>query len=455
MKKDYSKEVFKELQEVLAKVEQQEEEIRELKLMVAALTQENARLKEMMGKNSGNSSKPSSTDFFKKPISTREPTGREIGGQKGHKPHNAELYDDVDEVIEYKVEKCECGGKIEQLKEYAVKQLVDIEVVTKVVEHRIYEGICTCCGKCVKAACELQHKVTYGENIKSLAAMLLAEGNVSINRTKSMIYELTDKVNLSEGTIVKWQNELGRKVEPFCEKVGKELKVSEVLHKDETGIRRNKKILWLHVVSTPMKTLYFVHEKRGKDADDAMGILEDYGGTLVHDHYKPLYKFECKHAECNAHIIRYLKGVIENQKCEWAKEMLNFLVELNNRRKNSEKIDIDSAFAKYNEILQKARPIYYEGQANGEDYKLWRRMGEYAEEHLRFICDENVPFDNNQAERDLRMIKAKTKISGCFRSDAGAKAFANTKSYTSTMRKNGINIYKAIISAFNSNPLSV
>jgi len=296
--------------------------------------------------------------------------------------------------------------------------------------------------------------MTYGENLKSLVAMLSFEGNVSLNRIKTMICELTGKINLSEGTIVNWQNELKQKLEPFLAKIKQDLPASEVLHKDETGARVNKKIRWLHVVSNRTKTLYFAHEKRGKEADDEVGVLGKYGGTLVHDHFKPLYKFKCKHAECNAHILRYLKGVIENQKREWAKEMLSLLVELNNAKKNGEIINVQSAFERYEKILQKARPIYYE-ENSGEDYNLWKRMGEYKNEHLRFICDANVPFDNNQAERDLRMIKAKTKISGCFRSNEGINAFANAKSYTSTMRKNGGNIYSSLISAFNGTPVFV
>jgi len=269
-----------------------------------------------------------------------------------------------------------------------------------------------------------------------------------------LVYELTGKINVSEGTIVRWHNELKRKIEPFLDRIKHEIAASSVNHKDETGVRVNGKIHWLHVLSNRQFTLYFSHQKRGKEADNEMGILEDYGGTLVHDHFKPLYKFKCKHAECNAHILRYLKGVIENQKHEWAKEMMDLLVELHHQKKNGEKIDADSAFAKYEAILKKARSIYY-NQPSGEDYNLWKRMGEYKEEHLRFICDAEVPFDNNQAERDLRMIKAKSKISGCFRSDEGAKAFANAKSYTSTMRKNGKNIYVALLAAFIDHPCFV
>ena len=356
-------------------------------------------------------------------------------------------------MVEHKVEKCKCGGEIEQIGVYKVKQFVDIEIKTKITEHQIFEGKCKCCHRYVRAKCDLHDRVTYGEKLKSLAAMLSFEGNVSLNRIKSIVFELSGRINLSEGTLVKWQNELKRKTEPFLERVKKELKASSVLHKDETGVRIDKKMNWLHVLSNRKLTLYFVHKKRGKEADDKIGILKDYGGTLVHDHVKWLYKFECSHAECNAHILRYLKGAIENQKCEWAKEMADFLRELQHRKKQGEEIDIDGAFSRYEGLLQKARAMYYESKNEGEDYKLWRRMGEYAKEHLRFVCDSNVPFDNNQAERDLRMIKAKIKISGCFRSDEGAEAFANIKSYTSTMRKNGENIYAALISAFDANPV--
>ena len=447
MKKDYSKDVFKQLQEAMVLIAQLQEELRQAKQRIA-------ELEAMVGKNSGNSSKPPSSDFFVKPINTRKPSSKKSGGQKGHKPYQAELYDEPDEIIEHRVETCECGGEIEQIGLHKVKQLVDIEVVTKVTEHRIFDGKCSCCGKYVRAKCGLHDRVSYGNNLKSLVAMLSFEGNVSLKRTREMIFELTDKIKLSDGTVVKWHNELKRQLAPFLSKVKLEMPTSKVLHKDETGIRINKKIHWLHVLSNKKYTLYHAHQKRGKDADDEMGILEDYGGTLMHDHFKTLYKFGCKHAECNAHILRYLKGVVENQKHNWAQEMIDLLLELHRKKKNGAKIDVERAFAHYEDILKRARPIYY-NQLGGEDYNLWKRMGEFKAEHLRFICDVNVPFDNNQAERDLRMIKAKTKISGCFRSDDGAAAFASAKSYTSTMRKNGLNIYSALVSAFNANPICV
>ena len=171
MKKDYSKDVFKQLQEALVLIEELREELQTAKLVIAKQAQRIDGLESMLGKNSDNSSKPPSSDFFKKPINTRKPSGRKSGGQKGHKPHNAELYAEPDEVIEYKVRKCECGGTIGKFYECKTKQLVDIEIVTKVTEHRIFSGKCSCCGKYSQASCELRDRMTYGENLKSLVAM--------------------------------------------------------------------------------------------------------------------------------------------------------------------------------------------------------------------------------------------------------------------------------------------
>ena len=445
---NYEKSIYRQLQEVLERLEQAEKTIQELRLENAQLKDEIARLK---GMNSGNSSKPPSSDGFNKPIKMREKSDRPVGGQKGHKGVTKPLYENPDEICEFAIEKCQCGGEIEYSGEYVAKQYVDVEIKSKITEYRSYIGKCSCCGAKVKNQHGLHDRITYGNNLKSLAAMLSCEGNVSINRIKSMILELTGNIALSEGTLVNWQRELGEKLEPFIDRIKLKLKAKPVLHKDETGVRINKKLHWFHVLGDKELTLYFSHPKRGKEADEQMGILSDYGGVLEHDHLKSLYHFKCQHAECNAHILRYLKAAKENQKCDWADEMAKFLVELNERKKCGEKFNLDACFAKYDEILAKARTKYY-NNPQGTDYTLWKRMGEFKTEHLRFICDENVPFDNNQAERDLRMIKAKTKISGCFRSDWGSATFANTKSYTSTLRKNRHNIFDSLVLAFCNTP---
>jgi transposase len=219
------------------------------------------------------------------------------------------------------------------------------------------------------------------------------------------------------------------------------------------------------VLSNEFYTLFFSHKKRGNDADKEINILPIFGGILVHDHLKGLYSFTCGHAECNAHILRYLKSVAETQKRAWAIAMIEFLVNANNmvkEHKASNHKALDAGVlaeyqARYDEILEQGRLEFFQCEKmdyNGEDMKLLRRLKKYKCEHLRFLSDFQVPFDNNLAERDLRMIKSKTKVSGCFRGSEGGIVFANIKSYTSTLRKNSQNIFEGIKNAFLGKPHS-
>jgi transposase len=237
------------------------------------------------------------------------------------------------------------------------------------------------------------------------------------------------------------------------------------LRKDETGIKVDNNRHWLHVLSNEWYTLYFSDKRRGKEADKDIGILPIYSGVLVHDHLIGLYSFTCEHAECNAHILRYLKAVAETQKRAWAVAMIEFLVHCNNMVKehkanNISALDaglLDEYQARYDEILEQGWLEFLQDEVKdnkGEDMKLMRRMKEYKSQHLKFLSDFQVPFDNNQAERDLRMIKSKIKISGCFRGSAGGSDFATIKSYTSTLRKNSQNIFKGLKNAFSGVPFS-
>jgi transposase-like protein len=308
--------------------------------------------------------------------------------------------------------------------------------------------------------------ITYGENVKAFSALLCSEGLVSINRIKTMLFEITNgALNLSEGTIAKWNKELSGKLSPFIQEIKEKLLTEPVLHKDETGMRIDNCLQWLHVLSNKVYTLYFSHQKRGTEADEEAGILPSYSGVLVHDHFKGLYRFTCEHAECNAHILRYLKSVVETYKRAWADAMIAFLTTANNvvkEYKASNKAALEEAVlaeyrARYDEILEQGRLEYFEDEKNeynGEDMKLLRRLKEYKIEHLRFLSDFLIPFDNNLAERDLRMIKSKTKVSGCFRGKEGGSVFATIKSYTSTLRKNSKNILDGIKAAFLGRPFS-
>ena len=464
---NYEKGMFRHLQETLERVDFLTNEISTFRKETAkdfkTLKSENQRLekenrtlraeklKDIINKNSGNSSKPPSSDEFVKINNSREKSGKKPGGQFGHKGHKPKLYENPTEVIDIKQEKCVCGNTVRYDERYTAKQLVDIEIRTNVTEYRCYVGVCECCRIKIKNTAPINDLITYGSNLKSFSAMLTAEGCVSINRTQRMVSEFTNGlVNLSEGTIAKWVCDLASQVSPALDKIKEKLLTSPVLHKDETGIRIGKTLHWFHVLSNSTHTFYSSHVKRGKQADRDMGVLPLYSGVLVHDHLVGLYDFTCDHAECNAHILRYLKATIENKKRKWAQDMIKLLLEAKNCGKTSKLSD------RYDEILKQGVKEFIKDESpdyNGDDMKLLRRMQKYKVEHLRFLTDEEVPFDNNQAERDLRMIKAKMKISGCFRSNDGGEIFANIKSYTSTLRKNGKNIFDGVKAAFQFQPV--
>ena len=436
------------------------EKIREQAAEIERLKEENAALRGMVSKNSSNSSKPPSSDGFKKIANSREPTGRKPGGQQGHGVHKPAFYEKPTKIIEIKAKKCRCGGKVEYIEgAYKKKQLVDIEIKTNIIEYREYKGICGCCGRAVVNHSPVKDNITYGNKLKSLINMLSVEGNISINRLRQILSEVSGSLlKLSEGTICKWNKDLSKFLNPSIQKIKEKLLVSPVLHKDETGIHVGKKLNWFHVLSNDKYTLYYADKHRGKDADTEAGVLPAFKGILVHDNLKSLYHFDCTHAECNAHILRYLKGIIESKDRRWAKDMIEFLLYAKETSEcaalsPSEILEFHNL---YDEILERGRleglrdekEAYY-----GDEMSLLRRLRDYKTEHLRFLSDKTVPFDNNQAERDLRMIKAKTKISGCFRSTDGDDVFAIIKSYTSSLRKNGLNIFASLVSAWGLMPV--
>ena len=442
-------------------------EVNTLNTKINKLTDENQNLKDIINKDSGNSSKPPSSDGYKKIYNSREKSEKSVGGQKGHKGREIKLFANPTKIIEYRKKRCKCGCHIIYSEDYRAKQVVDIEIVTNIVEHRAYNGVCSGCNAKIenKLPSKLTNIITYGNTLKSFSVMLSSEGMVSVNRIKQMLGELTGgTIKLSEGTIAKWNKDLASGLSPVIAQIKEDLLTSPVLHKDETGIRINKTIQWFHVLGSKTKTLYFSHAKRGNAADNEIKLLPIYSGTLVHDHLKGFYSYDCKHAECNAHILRYLKSAAENKKRAWASDMINFFVSANDFIKDLKAnegfslsaAEIQAYSDEYDKILSGGQYEFLNSEKkdyNGDDMKLLRRLKEYKVEHLRFISDFLVPFDNNQAERDLRMIKAKTKISGCFRGENGGVVFAGIKSYTSTLRKNSKNIFESIRLAFDGKPV--
>ena len=440
-------------------IKDKDEEIKRLNKRIDKLEKENAKLKNSLSKNSSNSSKPSSTDGFHKIVhGLRKKSSNPIGGQKNHvgstlDEEKINTIINYDNVIVNKEVLYVNNKKLDGTKKYKIDTVLSV-VVTEY--NLVYREAAP------ELPRELKNFAMYGENLKSLVTLLNVEHAVSVQRTADIIKELTNNVlHISTGTIQNFVYELKSKLKPAITNIKNFLLRSDVNHKDETMLFCNGIPRWFHVFSNELATYYYYHKSRGNKADIEKGLLMIFTGILVHDHMKGLYKFQSDDAECNAHILRYLTFTIEKYNRKWAKKLLDLLLKIKNEIKEEMEKGNNSLKS---ESLLKYEEEYFriikEGEKefkndtnphkdyNGEDMKLLRRLKKYKENHLIFMYDFRVPFDNNLAERDLRMIKAKKKISGGFRSDKGGETYTDIKTYLSTMKKQGNNLYESIKLAF-------
>jgi transposase len=293
-----------------------------------------------------------------------------------------------------------------------------------------------------------------------------------LNKIVQFVSDFTGgKACLSEGTVVNACRELAGRIGPSIESIKDKLFLSPVLHKDETGVRVDGTLGWLHTLATETLALYAYDAKRGNDADVRMGVLGGYSGALVHDHLKALYAWKCTHVECNAHLIRYLAGIIENEPeyAAFADEMLGLILDAHRKRKKAMRRGQKGFSAKtvgayrerYDGILSRwgnavktaLRKAGKKRKYKREGEKLCPRLLLYKDEHLLFISDFTIPFDNNLAERTLRGVKTKAKVSGGFRSESGADVYASLRSYVETLRRQKKSIREGIALAFAGNPV--
>ena len=425
-------------------------------------------------KNSKNSGKPSSTDsiYTKEVHNFREKTGRKTGGQLGHKGHTLEMSKEPTKIIDKKIEICECGGIVSNSDTYKAKQLVDIRIEVDVIEERIYEGKCSKCGKyhTGKFSEKLINPVQYGENIKALTTLLIDEGYIALNRCAKLIKDITNnKIAVTEGAIINFRRELTNNSSEIIEVIRQNLIEAELLHVDDTGVRVIGGLGWLHTFTTNKFTLYQIYKGRKPDTIDDIEILSYFVGILMHDHFKAYYSYKTMtHAECNVHILRYLKMVIECFERKGAKRLFDFLAIVNDEKKIAVRYGFESFPDKrieeiekeYIQILndwQEEFSQYIKGKTLTTGLKdernLFSRLLEYKDEHLLFIKDFRVPFDNNMAERSLRMIKTKLKVSGCFRGADKGSNFATIRSIIETAKKHKMNLHDTLVKIFNKDKI--
>ena len=435
-------------------------------------------LEDKTSKNSSNSSKPPSSDGYEKPApkSRRKKSGKKAGGQPGHEGSRLEPVDIPDHTIVYEVDVCsQCGRSLSDVaaKNHECRQEFDIPIVEPIVtEHRAEIKLCPDC-KNLNTAQFPEHitQVTqYGSRVKATATYFNQAHFIPFKRVKEVF---KDCYNLpaSPGSFVNFNNNCAKQIEPSLTVIKKNIINSKVSGFDESGMRVNAKLHWLHVARNDKNTYYEIHEKRGQKAMEDIGILPKFKGTATHDHWKPYYTYtECTHGLCNAHHLRELEFAHNRYDQVWAKKMMFCLREINNTVKSYNEKGFDKLTPnlitkynrKYSRILREGKeeilalPVptpSKRGKPKQHKVKnLWDRLRDYKQDTLRFMNDFNVDFTNNGPEGDIRMCKVKSKVSGSFRSKGGANTFCKIRSYISTAKKNSINIMDALSNAFKGKP---
>ena len=448
-----------------------------LKTANLALSTRIAELESRLNKNSNNSSKPPSTDGYKKKIkNNRVKSGRPSGGQEGHEGHTLLKVENPDYTVDVPIEDhCDCGANLSEVDDkLRTRQEFELpEIKPIVTEYRTHEKICPQCGKVHKSEfpTHISQPTQYGVKMKGIMTYLTDYQFIPLKRAVETIEEIIGQT-VSQGTLVTASEKLYKILEKPVEAIKQQIKKSKVVHFDETGIRSEGKTKWIHVASTETLTYYEMHEKRGTDAAVDIDILPKFNGTAVHDHWKTYYTFkECTHSECNSHNLRYLKEIYENFDHAWAKAMAGFLIELKNQVEAMKTEGLTGMEVTQSEAWMTIfHSIINEGIKEDDERspqvfskktgKLLRtkalnlllKMQKYDIETLAFMYDFDVPFDNNLAERDLRMQKLRQKISGCFRGKEGANVFCRIRSYISTGRKNGQKVMESLVNAFKGKP---
>lgn len=416
--------------------------------------------------NSSNSSIPPSADKNRKRGSKKEKSDKNPGGQNGHEGFRLKRCENPDEIIIIKMDKTILPKGNYRDVGYEARQVIDYTISKIITEYRaqIVEDIT---GKQYVAQFPdyVKTDVQYGYRIKSHAVYLSQFQFLPYARAQSY-FEEKIKVSISTGSIFNFNKEAYLLLEKFDEKAKSKLLAEKVLNADETGINVNKKTIWLHSLSSESWSYFYPHEKRGQEAMDEIGILPHFAGTLIHDHWKPYFRYSCKHGLCNAHHIRELTYAAEEDKQSWAANIKLLLLEINNAVNVTEIKALSAQQCeeykkKYREIIKAGElespllpePLPTHPKRRGRIKKsksrnLLERLRDFESEVLRFMEDPLVPFTNNGGENDLRMTKVQQKISGCFRSMDGAHIFCRIRSYLLTCQKHNITMTEALESLF-------
>ena len=446
-----------------------------LRVQVAALAAEVAELRARLGQNSRNSSKPPSAEGLAKPApkSLRKKSGRRPGRPKGQPGATLEMAGCPDEVAWHEPGRCVgCGASLfgAPVTRTERRQVVDLpeRIRALVTEHRIVSRRC-CCGWVTagEAPAGVAAPVQYGPRIAAVCAYLWHGQFLSRNRTCAAVAELFG-VPVSPGAVAGMVARTTGKLGGCLEAVRTALTAADVVHFDETGFRVAGKLAWVHSASSGKFTLITVHPKRGRQAMDAAGVLPVFAGIAVHDAWAPYDTYaQAAHALCNAHTLRELQAVIDaapaGRWC-WAaqaadaqrdmKRLVDASLVIDGTLDHIGQAKLAAARHRYHSavLIGKQQTAARAGPLMRKHHALAKRLLAREDDYLRYTQDARVPFDNNAAEREIRMSKLRIKVSGCMRSVAGAEAFCAIRSYLATAAKHGIGRLDALTRAAAGTP---
>jgi transposase len=459
-------------------LEQLRQENAALREQVALLSERINVLEAQLAKDSHNSHlSPSSDRFHRQPKSLRKRSGKQPGGQTGHVGNTLKLSETPDQVIVHPVEHCQhCQRDLREVASLVVERRQVLDLPSKrvvVIEHQAQQKCCPTCHEISSAAFpqDVRAPVQYGAALGAVGVYLVQQQLLPYERASEVIADLLGP-SMSVGTLQGLVARCAEQLAPMEQQIKAALSRAEVLHQDETGLYVAGQRHWMHVSATEHLTHYAVHRKRGKEALDAIGILKDFQGVSVHDGWRSYWQYLCQHALCNVHHLRELTFLEEERQQAWAAEMKELLLEMKAAvaqaralgRSHLHPLEVADWKACYGALLAEGY------QANPPDpppktgkkgrrkqstaRNLLDRLSKHQEAVLLFLDNFAVPFDNSLAERDIRMVKVQQKISGCFRSPAGAVAFCRIRGYLSTLRKQGMAVLTALEQTLIGHPVS-
>ena len=479
---NYEKGIYNQLMEVMARLDAVEADLRDekaehkedvsrLNAKIDGLTKENqllrddnARLRSILNNDSSNTSLPPSTDQKGgKPANTfngRKKTERKAGGQKGHTGITLTRSE-----VEEKIASGRCRHEIRTIgtpsgQSYVTKYVVDLRVEPVITEIRIYADEN---GK-FHIPPEYRSDVTYGADVKALAVSLYSEGVMSNDRIASFLNAAGNgELGLSEGSIYgfcrKFANVSGKSIQGL----ERELLNRDVVATDATVVTVNGEQNYIRNFSVKDTVVYHAMKSKSIEALKELDFLRQYGGILLHDHETALYHFGTDHAECNVHILRYLRKNTEETGNGWSEEMISLLSEMNRSRKEwmaqgkmslaAEKItDYEGRYFSLLKKGQEENRTTGHRYAKREEKTLLNRMEKYSHNHLLFLHDFSVPFDDNISERDLRKAKNRQKMAGGFRKDSGHEMYCSIMTIIETLKKRKMGIIENVKKLFMGTP---